>query len=80
MLGCGSGLNLSFQDVVASMESVGINVFSTMKKNGIKLEVHPKNKIRLCNLLCSKQPIQFKEHQEKKQKELIDFIEVSKKV
>ena len=60
VLGCGSGLNLSFQDRVASMESVCINVFSTLKLNGIKFEIKPKNKIVLCNLLCSKEKISFK--------------------
>jgi hypothetical protein len=59
VLGCGSGLNLSFQERVASMEAVGINVFSTMKLNRIPFEIKPINKIVLCNLLCSKKKILF---------------------
>lgn len=59
VLGCGSGFKLSFQKQVASMENVCINVFSTMKLNGIKFEVKPTNKIVFCNLLCSKQKISF---------------------
>lgn len=62
VLSCGSGLKLSFQERVASMESVCINVFSTMKLNGIDFEVKPNNKIILCNLLCSKQKISFKKN------------------
>ncbi len=60
ILGCGRGFRLSFQKRVASMEAVGINVFSTLKLNGINFEIKPKNKIILCNLLCSKQRISFK--------------------
>ena len=59
VLGCGSGFKLSFQEHVASMEAVGINVFSTLKLNKIKFEIKPKNKVILCNLLCSKQKIKF---------------------
>lgn len=51
--GCGSGLKLSFQEKVGSMELAGINVFSTLKLNNIDFEVAPKNKVVLCNLLCS---------------------------
>ncbi|MGV9200308.1 MAG: hypothetical protein ACOC4M_15995 [Promethearchaeia archaeon] len=50
--GCGSGLKLSFQDSVGSMELTGINVFSTMKLNGIDFEISPENKVILCTLLC----------------------------
>ncbi len=60
VLGCGSGFRLSFQEEVASMEAVGINVFSTLKLNKIKFEIKPKNRIILCNLLCSKKKISFK--------------------
>lgn len=60
VLGCGSGFKLSFQKQVASMEAVGINVFSTLKLNNIKFEIKPINKIILCNLLCSKQKLRFK--------------------
>ena len=62
VLGCGSGFTLSFQKQVASMENVCINVFSTMKLNGIKFEVKPVNKIVFCNLLCSKQKVSFKKN------------------
>ena len=60
VLGCGSGFKLSFQEEVASMEAVGINVFSTLKLNRIKFEIKPKNRVILCNLLCSKQIVSFK--------------------
>lgn len=59
VLGCGSGFGLSFQKRVASMEAVGINVFSTMKLNKIPFEIKPINKLVLCNLLCSKKKISF---------------------
>jgi len=49
LYGCGSGFNGS-----PSMEAVGINVFSTMKLNGIKLELHPSNYVYLVCLLCFK--------------------------
>jgi hypothetical protein len=48
LLSCGSGVNQSY-----SMEGVGINVFATMRKIGIQLEVSPVNKIILVCLLCS---------------------------
>lgn len=35
------------------MEHSHINVFSTMKLNGIEFEIKPENKIVLCNLLLS---------------------------
>ncbi|KKM72884.1 hypothetical protein LCGC14_1416030 [marine sediment metagenome] len=60
VLGCGSGFKLSFQKQVASMEAVMINVFSTLKLNKINFEIKPKNRIILCNLLCSKKEIIFK--------------------
>lgn len=58
VLGCGSGLNI-LSKKYASMEASGINVLSTMKLNGIKFEVKPKNKVVLCNLLCSKNKLNF---------------------
>jgi len=60
VLGCGSGFKLSFQKQVASMEAVCINVFSTMKLNGIKFEIKPNNKIIFCSLICSKKKLSFK--------------------
>jgi len=59
VLGCGSGFSLSFQKVVSSMENVCINVFSTLKINKIPFEIKPINKIKLCNLLLSKEEINF---------------------
>lgn len=59
LIGCGSGLKISYQPEVYSMEAMQINVFSTMKLNGIKYEIRPKNKIVLCNLICSTEPINF---------------------
>lgn len=53
VLGCGYGFKLSFQKHVASMEAVGINVFSTLKLNNISFELKPKNKIILCSLICA---------------------------
>lgn len=53
VLGCGSGFKLSFQNNVHSMESTGINVFSTLKLNKIEYEIKPQKIIRLCSLLCS---------------------------
>jgi len=53
VLGCGSGLKLKHQQIVGSMENACINVFSTMRKNGIKdMEVRPENVIYLVCLLC----------------------------
>ncbi len=59
ILGCGSGFKLSFQKQVGSMEKACINVFSTMKLNGIKFEIKPVNKIIFCNLLCSEKRLLF---------------------
>ena len=60
ILGCGTGLKIKNQDRVGSMENSCINVFSTCKLNGIKLEINPKNNIYLVCLLCSKKIIKFK--------------------
>jgi len=59
VLGCGSGIKLSFQDKVGSMENACINVFSTLKLNNITFEVKPINKVILCNLLLSKRKLIF---------------------
>jgi len=58
LLSCGSGfkdkvLN-STQSQIYSMESVGINVFRTLKNNNINFELKPINKIIMVCLLCSK--------------------------
>lgn len=60
VLGCGSGLKIKNQKRVGSMENSYINVFSTCKLNGIKLEIHPRNKIYLVCLLCAHEPYQIK--------------------
>ena len=60
ILGCGYGLKIKFRKYVGSMENSCINVFSTCKLNGIKLEIRPKNIIYLVCLLCSKKPVSFK--------------------
>ena len=60
VLGCGYGLKIKSQKYVGSMENSCINVFSTCKLNGIKLEIRPKNKIHLVCLLCAKKLISFK--------------------
>lgn len=57
VFGCGSGFKLNHQDRVGSMENSCINVFSTMRLNGIKLEINPKNWIYLVNLICSKKKL-----------------------
>lgn len=62
VFGCGSGFSLSFQKIIYSMESTGINVFSTLKLNKINFELKPKDKIILCCLLCSNSEIDFKEY------------------
>lgn len=49
LLGCGSG----FGNIYYSMESVGINVFKTLKDNNINIERNPKNFVILCSLLCT---------------------------
>ncbi len=63
ILGCGSGMKFkklpNYQKRVASMEHVCINVFSTMKLNGIKLEIIPKKIIYLICLICSQKQIKF---------------------
>jgi hypothetical protein len=60
VLGSGSGLELTFQKSVPSMENCCINVFSTMKLNNIEFELRPLRKIILCNLLCADAPLHFK--------------------
>jgi hypothetical protein len=59
VLGSGSGLDLTFQKIVPSMENFCINVFSTMKLNNIEFELKPLTKVVLCNLLCSEGPLNF---------------------
>jgi len=41
------------QHEIYSMEAAGINVFKTLKNNGISYEIKPINFIKLVNLLCS---------------------------
>lgn len=53
LLGCGSGFKLINQSKIYSMESVGIDVFKTLKNNYIDFELKPKNKVVLVCLLCS---------------------------
>lgn len=43
-----------------SMEAVGINVFSTMRLNGVKMEINPVNNIYLVSLICIKEREQAK--------------------
>jgi hypothetical protein len=59
VFGCGSKFKLTFQEEVGSMELCCINVFSTMKLNGVKLDINPINKVIFVNLLCSKKEINF---------------------
>jgi hypothetical protein len=49
--GCGSGFKLV--DEIPSMEYCCINVFSTMRKNGIKLYINPKDLVYLVCLISS---------------------------
>lgn len=65
IFGCGSGFNLTFQKTTYSMEAATINVFSTCKLNGIKLEIKPQNIIHLVCLLCAEVPIIFEEKNKK---------------
>ena len=60
ILGCGYGLKIKTQKYVGSMENSCINVFTTCKLNGIKLEIRPKDTIHLVCLLCAKKPVSFK--------------------
>lgn len=53
ILGCGSG----FGDKMYSMESVGINVFQTLKNINFSLEIKPIKQITFVSLLCSHIPI-----------------------
>ncbi|MFX0132088.1 MAG: DUF2284 domain-containing protein [Candidatus Hodarchaeota archaeon] len=57
ILGCGAGFNdkrlMKFQEKIYSMESVGINVLSSLRLNGIKAKTHPKDKIYLVCLISS---------------------------
>jgi len=61
VLGCGSGFKLKWQKEVYSMESTGINVFSTLKLNHIKYDIKAINNVKLVCLLCSNQII-YKYH------------------
>jgi hypothetical protein len=58
ILGCGSRFKLSFQKEVFSMESTGINVFSTLKLNHIEYDLKAINNVKLVCLLCSNQKIE----------------------
>lgn len=61
VLSSGSGFTDKFfekiQGKVYSMEAVGINVFSTLKKNNIRFDVFPTDEIILVNLLLSNKKI-----------------------
>ena len=58
LLGCGSGFKdkffVEFQQYIYSMESVGINVFRTLKNNNINFDIKAINTVVLVCLLCSK--------------------------
>jgi len=58
---CGSGFNLRTinQDKIYSMEAAGIDVFNTLKNNGIKFELKPTCKVVLTTLLCSNDELSF---------------------
>ena len=70
LLGCGCRLRVRFQEFVGSMEYSWINVFSTCKLNGIRLEINPQNSIHLVCLLCTLKPIRFK-----RQRQLMKFFD-----
>jgi len=59
--GCGSGFKLGVE--IGSMEHCHINVFSTMKLNGIKLDLNPKNKVILVCLISSTKPLLLNNNQ-----------------
>lgn len=54
---CGSGFNILGGSHIYSMEACGINVFSTMRLNGVKMEIKPEHKVRLVCLICAQTPI-----------------------
>lgn len=58
LLGCGSGFKsnffVKFQQYIYSMESVGIDVFRTLKNNNINFDIKAIDKVNLVCLLCSK--------------------------
>lgn len=56
ILGCGSG----FGKKIYSMESVGIDVMSTLKNNNIVFELKPKSKVILVCLVCLNEFIKFR--------------------
>ncbi|MFW9970918.1 MAG: hypothetical protein ACFFDF_12035 [Candidatus Odinarchaeota archaeon] len=59
--GCGAPMRVKgYNEYVYSMEAMGINVFSTLKKNKIPFALKPKNKIVLCSLICAKNELKFK--------------------
>lgn len=59
--GCGSGFKLAQHGIIGSMENGCINVFSTMKLNGIKMEIEPEYIIYLVCLIMSKDKLTFKQ-------------------
>ncbi len=61
LLSCGSGFNLKTlnQDRIYSMEAAGIDVFKTLKNNGVNFELKPINKVVLSTLLCFKDELSF---------------------
>ncbi|MFW9872943.1 MAG: DUF2284 domain-containing protein [Candidatus Thorarchaeota archaeon] len=72
IISCGSGFKDKFlnsiQNKIYSMEAIGINVFSTMKLNGLRMEILPENKLYLVGMLCSDKPLNIEI--EDKQKEM----------
>jgi predicted metal-binding protein len=66
LLFCGAGINKKEfinNDVVYSMEAIGIYVLSTLKNNNIQFELKPVNKILLVSLLCSNKQLILEEEE-----------------
>lgn len=52
VLGCGSGIKANGKPV-PSMEAVGIDVFTTLKRLGIELQRNPEDRIVFSCLICT---------------------------
>ena len=57
--GAGESIPLLEQDEIYSMEAAGIDVIHSLINNNIEIEVKPKKKVLLVNLLCSDKEVEI---------------------
>lgn len=56
--GAGENIPILDQDEIYSMEAAGIDVIHSLINNNIEIEIKPKKKVKLVNLLCSDKEVE----------------------